>query len=109
MASPSRLVTFDADPAAGHQAQVAVGHDRFADGLRPLLITVSRPRRPLDDDRAVFDGVIGFDDEGVLPLLADLNGRGRDDDRRGVRRQRDVDVDELARPEPAIVVRERAP
>jgi len=61
-------------------------------------------RRPLDFYCSVFDGVIVLDDVCVLAQLADLDGRGRDDDRRRVLRQCDVDVDELSRPEPAIAI-----
>ena len=50
-----RLVTLDADPAAGHQAQLAVGHDGFG-RLEAALDHRIQARRPLDDDRAVFDG-----------------------------------------------------
>ena len=101
MAPPRACVALDADPAAGHQPQVAVSDDRFAGLSAPL--TTSRVRPPCADvDGPHLDGLIGFDHEHVLTLLADLHGGGRHDDRVGIGRQRHVDVDELARPEPAV-------
>ena len=99
---------FDADPAARHEAQLAVRHDGFA-RLEPALDDCFLASRALDHNRAVFDRAVRFDHERVLALLADLDRRGRHDDGPGVVGERDRDVDELARPQPAIVVRERRP
>ena len=71
-------------------------------------MTVSFVDRARDRDGPQLHRLVGLDDEHVLSLLAGLHRGRRHDDRVRIGRQRHDDVDELAGPEPAVLVRERA-
>ena len=96
-----------ADPAARHEAELAVGDHGFT-RREPVLDDGLGAARPGDGDRPQVHRLIRLDDVDELTLRAGLNGDRRNHDRRRIGRQRHDDVDELARPEPAIVVGKRA-
>src|SRR5262245_57576074 len=89
----------DLDLAARHEPWRAVDHDRLA-GLEPFPDDRLAALRSLHGDLAHVDREVVLDDEDVLALLLPtLDRRRRNHDRLRIHRERQIDVDELSRPE----------
>src|SRR5215470_17349602 len=99
-------------PRNGHarsivEPQLSVDHDAFA-GTKPAGDDGPVAHSPIDAHQPQLDGRVVLDDEHIGAVLADLDGWARDHDRMGLHPEREIDVDELAGPQPDIVVRKRS-
>src|SRR5215467_957913 len=104
-----RLTSFG--PRNGHarsivEPQLTIDHDALA-RIKPAGDDSLIAHGAIDAHQPQLDGRVIFDDEDVGAVLADLEGRAWHDDRMGLNAEREVDVDELAGPQPDIVVGKR--